>query len=607
MMKESESSDLKTDILLITVTTVEAQAVLHLFAKETGGAFQRRFIGDKTYFDLGEIHGARVMLAQSEMGTRGPGGALLVVDEGIRILAPSAVIMVGGAFGLDSRNREIGDILVSQQLLGYELQEIATGEKGQAEILLLDDRPRASTRLLDRFRGGALDWQGPKVEFGLILSGDKLVDSQGFLDQLRKLAPEALGGEMEGTGLYAAAQRRKVDWIIIKAICDWANGDKGQDKIARQEVAAKNATLFTLHVLKQGGFVGEAARVPPPPLEPNTGSPLPSPERGTLLRRHDVHSSWVLAAPWEPDGARIASAGGDGTVRIWDAETGEAFLTYRGHTRLLNKINFQATIYAVAWAPEGLRIASAGGGAHVQVWNAATGQKLALYQGHTGVSSMVCALAWSPDGKQIVSACSSIGFDKTIHVWDAFTGQTLKRYDAGYGLLPNFSVLSIAWSADGKYIAAACGDQTIRIWNTATENLVSTLPVRSGGSSCIAWSPDSRYLASAHPDRTVQIWDMSTKTKRLTYREHTDAVRCVAWSPDGVSIATASNDRTAHIWQALSGTHLYTYCGHSDWVTSVSWSADGTRIASASNDRTVHIWYAGNNRLVIEPQVGEMV
>lgn len=338
----------------------------------------------------------------------------------------------------------------------------------------------------------------------------------------------------------------------------------------------------TIAILKTTKPSDPVAEVPPSPQEP-----------GALLHRYDDHASWVLAVAWEPGGTRIASAGGDGTVRVWESETGKALVTYHGHTRLLNMINHPATVYTVAWSPDGLRIASAGDGTHVHVWNAATGQKLTLYQEHSGLWSNVFAVAWSPDGKQIASVCTGPGFDKTVHIWDAATGQTLTRYDASYGWMPTFSVLSLAWSPDGAHIAAACGDKAIRVWDTATEHLVSIYRFRSEGSSHIAWSPDSRYLASAHPDHTVQIWDRLTGKSVMIYHGHTDAVRYVAWSPDGVVVATAANDRTVHIWEALAGKHLYTYRGHSDWVTSVSWFFDGTRIASASNDKTVQVWRVG--------------
>jgi nucleoside phosphorylase len=76
------------------------------------------------------------------------------------------------------------------------------------------------------------------------------VDNVDYRDDLRALEPEAIGGEMEGAGLYVACHEAKTDWILIKAICDWADGNKGHDKEARQALAAKNAAGFAMFVLR---------------------------------------------------------------------------------------------------------------------------------------------------------------------------------------------------------------------------------------------------------------------------------------------------------------------------------------------------------------------
>src|SRR5205814_2832231 len=120
-----------------------------------------------------------------------------------------------------------------------------------------------------------------------------------------------------------------------------------------------------------------------------------------------------------------------------------------------------------------------GDGTKIYVWDAATGQTIAVYKGHSGLLPNVFALAWSPDGTRIASACSSIGTDKTVHVWDAATEQKLLHYDSHYGYLPNFSVSSVAWSPDGTRIASTCGDKTIRIWNATNGKHISTLKVQS--------------------------------------------------------------------------------------------------------------------------------
>jgi formylglycine-generating enzyme required for sulfatase activity/nucleoside phosphorylase len=235
------------NVLLVTVTRVEAEAVLDLFSKASGVPWKRHLIDDKIYYDLGEICGVNVYMVQSEMGAIGPGAALITIHKAIEALTPTCCIMVGIAFGINSDKQHLGEVLVSQKLQAYEPQKIT----GSGKIIARGDRVTASSRLLDKFRSGDMDWNGAKVHFGLILSGEILVDNKKFRDGLLALAPEAIGGEMEGAGLYAAANESKVDWILVKAICDWADGNKSYKF---QKKAAYNATSFTLHVIQQGGL-----------------------------------------------------------------------------------------------------------------------------------------------------------------------------------------------------------------------------------------------------------------------------------------------------------------------------------------------------------------
>jgi nucleoside phosphorylase len=251
---EQETEPQVADVLIVTATDIETKTVIAEFQKELGQPFVRRFIGPKTYFYLGNLGGAHTFLVRSEMGGGGPGGSMLTVAESILALRPAAIIMVGIAFGVDPQKQRIGDILVARQLLAYELQLVWADPSGNVVIYPRGERPPASPRLLDRFRGGGVDWKGARVHFGLVLSGDKLVNHQDFRDQLRKLEPEAIGGEMEGAGLYAVAQQQGVDWILVKAICDYADGHKDLNRARRQQTAARNAIRFVIHVLRQGGF-----------------------------------------------------------------------------------------------------------------------------------------------------------------------------------------------------------------------------------------------------------------------------------------------------------------------------------------------------------------
>ena len=235
-----------SNVLIVTVTKVEAKAVLALFPKVTEVPWERKSIGRKIYYSLGKIGDTNLFMVQSEMGTSVPGGALLTVHKAIEAISPDAVIMIGIAFGVNPSKQQLGDILVSRQIQCYELQKVKGGKR-----ISRGDRVTASTNLLDKFRSGDNDWSGAQVHFGIILSGEKLIDDKSFRDELIAIEPEAIGGEMEGAGLYVAASESKVDWILAKAICDWADGSKNYEF---QQIAAQNATNFLLHVISRVGL-----------------------------------------------------------------------------------------------------------------------------------------------------------------------------------------------------------------------------------------------------------------------------------------------------------------------------------------------------------------
>jgi nucleoside phosphorylase len=239
----------EADVLVVTVTKIESSALIQSFEQTTGHKAMPQSIGDRLYFNLGIVNGARVFLTQSEMGSSGLDASLLTVRKGIEALSPTTVIMVGIAFGVNDQKQNIGDILVTEQLRLYDLQRVGS-QDGQCKIILRGDKPHASGWLINYFKSADLLWEGAKVRFGVVLTGEKLVDNIDFRDQLRSFEPEAIGGEMEGAGLYVACQDKKVDWILIKAICDWADGNKAQDKDLRQQTAAQNAAEFVLYALK---------------------------------------------------------------------------------------------------------------------------------------------------------------------------------------------------------------------------------------------------------------------------------------------------------------------------------------------------------------------
>jgi WD40 repeat protein len=221
----------------------------------------------------------------------------------------------------------------------------------------------------------------------------------------------------------------------------------------------------------------------------------------------------------------LATAGGDGTVRIWEVPAGQEKLCLRGHG---------GPVHAVAFRPDGDCLASAGDDGTIRVWGAMSGRERRCLRGHDGP---VRAVAFSPDGRRLASA----GDDGTVRVWAGTAGQELLTLGDHGG-----PVYAVVFSRDGRYLATAGQDEAVRVWDAATGDLIQTLRGHAGAVRALTYGPGGR-LASAGDDMAVRLWD-SAGHELLALRGHADAVRALAFSPDGHRLASASEDRTIKIW-----------------------------------------------------------
>lgn len=204
----------------------------------------------------------------------------------------------------------------------------------------------------------------------------------------------------------------------------------------------------------------------------------------------------------------------------------------------------------------------------------------------TGHAALVRHIAFSRDGKTLASA----SFDKTVKLWDVATG-TLKRALTGHA----DSVFWVAFSPNGNTIATGSGDRTVKLWDAQSGKLQGTLTGHSGAAWSGAFAPDGKTLATASEDTTVRIWDArSGKTIRTLTGEK--AMDCVAFSPDGKQIASGSDDNQVRIWDAQSG-ELKRTLEHKGHVYSVAFSPDGKTLASGSADKSIKLWDAQTGEL----------
>jgi nucleoside phosphorylase len=240
------------DVLLVTVNDIETN---ELTAALEGAGYRARIeMGPvNTYWVYGPVGNAVVAHVRSGMGSSGQGGSTLTTIDAIRDLHPGAILGVGVAFGIDPDQQPIGQLLLSERLTEYERAKIGVGPSGQTIVLHRGASTEASPRLVGRFRDARLAGLGIDVQAGEMLSGEKLIDNTGFKSALLDRFPEAIGGEMEGAGVQAASGREGTEWLVVKAVCDYAQ-EKNFDRTRRQKLAASQAAKAVVRVLEQGGL-----------------------------------------------------------------------------------------------------------------------------------------------------------------------------------------------------------------------------------------------------------------------------------------------------------------------------------------------------------------
>jgi nucleoside phosphorylase len=237
--------EVRPKLAIVVATDTELRQVLRVLKPLS----RRRRIWKVTYlhdtYYLGRFGAFEAVVTLCSMGSEGVSGSALTIDQAIRRWKPLAVVLVGIAFGANRRKHQPGDVLIAQELAPYEHQKVAE------EITFRNPVPASSSALVNRFRN-ALDWRFERPDrsvcgahVGLVLAGGKLVNNHEYKAAILRQFPNAIGGEMEGAGLWAASERNKTAWVLAKAVCDWADGHKHDEY---QEMAAASAVSLCEHV-----------------------------------------------------------------------------------------------------------------------------------------------------------------------------------------------------------------------------------------------------------------------------------------------------------------------------------------------------------------------
>ncbi len=321
----------------------------------------------------------------------------------------------------------------------------------------------------------------------------------------------------------------------------------------------------------------------------------------TTTAQDDFGPSTVNSLAYSPDGLQLAVGRGyslcsdnptnadDYDVHILDAATGQIVQKLSGHICATTQ---------VSWSPDGTKLVGVSNDGTAIIWNVATAEIITTFG--SGLGFDLGGAAWSPDGQGIASFLGTGGF-----IWDVNDGSFLKDLD---DLNDNSEVLDVTWKPDGTQIALAKGrvnratglsEYRVEIWDVTSADTSGVLlkKLDVGSVLALAWSPNGDWLAAGGIDGAVRIVDPITGQISLTLPGNAGGVEAIAWSPDSNNIASGGLDGALRVWRLADRQQLGSFPFSGQLIIAIAWSPDGTQLVYGGSG-------LGDTLLFVSPPVG---
>ncbi len=287
-----------------------------------------------------------------------------------------------------------------------------------------------------------------------------------------------------------------------------------------------------------------------------------------------------------PDNKTAVTLGSGGVARAWDVEKGTMGQIF--FSNQFGQRKNAALPGKIIVSPNGKFVIAGFNEGTVRIWEAQSGDLLDVFYDH---ADMITALQFAPE-RTGASRVLTASWDSTAKLWYTESAETIRTFKH------NGAVFDAAFSPDGTLIATGGADSLAMLWDTKTGDLLYRLEGHQEAILSVAFSPDGTKLLTTSADGTARVWDTRKGTVLERLSGHKNIVFAGVFSPDGNRIVTCSADSTVKIWNGRNGGWIQNLRGHLGIIRKIAFTPDGSALASVSADHTARIWDVETGRTV---------